>query len=173
VNFSRHYSPPLDSDYAEQRRSRTRTGTIVASDDKYFRGGGPILDRSRPRSHSAAPDDIGADRGRLERTPSQRSRSVPILFLFCFFVRELPVSPNAMDSDFLFCIQVDIIQCRLIFSLAFSMTGPKVHDESPSRAAGVYRHLKNGIIRLKFFTTPAFIIVLHHPLAGRWQMFPF
>ncbi|XP_046648055.1 regulating synaptic membrane exocytosis protein 2-like isoform X4 [Daphnia pulicaria] len=66
-------SPPLDSDYGEQRRSRTRTGTIVASDDKYLRGGGPILDRSRPRSHSAAPDDIGTDRGRLERTPSQRS----------------------------------------------------------------------------------------------------
>uniref|UniRef100_A0A0P6D099 Regulating synaptic membrane exocytosis protein n=1 Tax=Daphnia magna TaxID=35525 RepID=A0A0P6D099_9CRUS len=66
-------SPPLDSDYAEQRRSRTRTGTIVASDDKYLRGGGPILDRSRPRSHSAAPDEIGHDRGRLERTPSQRS----------------------------------------------------------------------------------------------------
>jgi hypothetical protein len=95
-------------------------------------------------------------------------------FCFLFFVKEFPVSPNAMDSDFLFSIQVDIIQCRLcIFSLAFFMTGQKVHDESPSRAAGVYRHLKNGIIRLKFFTTPAFIIVLHHPLAGRWQMFAF
>lgn len=74
-------SPPLDSDYAEQRRSRTRTGTIVASDDKYLSRGGPILDRSRPRSHSAAPAEI-ADRDRLERTPSQRGRYVlPAEFL--------------------------------------------------------------------------------------------
>ena len=79
-------SPPLDSDYAEQRRSRTRTGTIVASDDKYLsRSGGPILDRSRPRSHSAAPSEI-ADRDRLERTPSQRSRFSSFIFFFFFYL---------------------------------------------------------------------------------------
>lgn len=70
-------SPPLDSDYADQRRSRTRT--VVASDEKY--GGmsrAPIFDRSRPRSHSAAPPDV--DHHRLERTPSQRGRySPPVL----------------------------------------------------------------------------------------------
>ena len=70
------FSPPLDAEYSDQRRSRQRSGTLVASDEmggKYLsRGGGPIFDRSRQRSHSAAPAEILTDRERLERNPGAR-----------------------------------------------------------------------------------------------------
>lgn len=68
-------SPPLESDYPDNRRSRQRSGTLIPADElggKYH-SRSVILDRSRQRSHSAAPAEI-SDHSRLERVPSSRSR---------------------------------------------------------------------------------------------------